>query len=178
MKSRILSCLVGLALSITAAACGETDAGITTAVKGKLAADNDVKAYQIDVDTKDKVVTLTGTVDTATAETRALEIARGTDGVSNVVDNVTVSPVVAAPSLPAPDIGRAAFSDTEITGSVKTKLLADDMVKGLRIDVDTRDGVVTLTGEVKSQAEKDQALKLARETEGVKSVTDRMTVVR
>ena len=46
------------------AACSQSDAGITTAVKSKLAADDTVKAYRIDVDTKDKVVTLKGNVDT------------------------------------------------------------------------------------------------------------------
>ena len=45
-------------------ACGQTDAGITTAVKTKLAADDTVKAYQVDVDTSNKVVTLRGDVET------------------------------------------------------------------------------------------------------------------
>jgi hyperosmotically inducible periplasmic protein len=63
-----------------------------------------------------------------------------------------------------------------LTTAVETKLIADDLVKARNLDVDTRDGVVTLTGQVRSQAEKDQALKLARETDGVKSVTDRITV--
>jgi osmotically-inducible protein OsmY len=44
------------------------------------------------------------------------------------------------------------------------------------MDVDTDDAVVTLSGQVRSQTEKEQAVKLARETIGVKSVTDRLTV--
>lgn len=43
-------------------------------------------------------------------------------------------------------------------------------------DVDTHDGVVTLTGEVRSREERDQALKLARDTAGVKDVIDKMTI--
>jgi osmotically-inducible protein OsmY len=50
------------------------------------------------------------------------------------------------------------------------------MVRALQIDVDTREGVVTLTGKVKSQVEKDRALTLARETNGVKNVVDRLTI--
>jgi hypothetical protein len=40
------------------AACSQSDAGVTTAVKSKLIADDTVKAYKMDVDTKDKIVTL------------------------------------------------------------------------------------------------------------------------
>lgn len=59
---------------------------------------------------------------------------------------------------------------------VKVKLLADPDVSGLRIDVDTRDRIVTLTGTVRTQAEKARALELAREVEGVTRVTDRLMV--
>lgn len=171
-----LARLVGIVVVVVVAAgCAQTDPGITAVVKGKLAADNDVKAYQIDVDTNNKVVTLSGTVDTATAKARAVEIARGTDGVANVVDNLTVGGATAAtPSVP--DVERAMYSDTGLTATIKGKFLADPTVGALRIDVDTRDNVVTLSGQVRSQAEKDQALKLARETDGVKSVVDRLTV--
>jgi hyperosmotically inducible periplasmic protein len=68
------------------------------------------------------------------------------------------------------------LSDASQTAAVKGKFIADPTVSALKIDVDTRDGVVTLTGQVRTQAEKDQALKIARETDGVKSVIDRLTV--
>src|SRR3954463_14583665 len=65
-----------------------------------------------------------------------------------------------------------ATADTAITGAVKTKLMGDTQVGGSKIDVDTTKGVVTLTGPVRSQAEKDEALRLARTTTGVKRVVD------
>jgi hyperosmotically inducible protein len=68
------------------------------------------------------------------------------------------------------------LSDAEITAAVKTKLLADKTVGGLKIDVDTSDGVVTLTGPVKTAAERNQALRLARQTKGVKSVSNKLTL--
>jgi hyperosmotically inducible protein len=68
------------------------------------------------------------------------------------------------------------LSDAEITSAVKTKLLADKTVGGLKIDVDTSKGVVTLTGPVNSAAEKAQALKLTKATHGVKSVVSKLTV--
>lgn len=175
MKSGRIVWIAAALVAVLSVACGQTDAGITTAVKTKLAADNDVKAYQIDVDTNNKVVTLSGTVDTPTAKTRAVEIAKATDGVANVVDNVTVNAATAtAPTMP--DAARAMSSDAALTAAVKGKFIADTTVAALKIDVDTRDGVVTLTGQVRSQTEKDQALKIARETDGVKSVIDRLTV--
>lgn len=186
--------------ALLAVACAQSDPGITTAVKTKLAADDTVKSYRIDVDTKDRVVTLSGAVDTRTARERAIEIARGTDGVRDVVDQLVISPG-ATPTTgvddelqrrgseaaregeqkaregadkaadAAPDMG-----DAGITAKVKTKFLGDTGVSGLRIDVDTKDGVVTLTGTVPTAAEKRRAMELAKATDGVKSVVDRLKV--
>lgn len=79
------------ALCLIAVACAQTDAGLTTKVKAKLAADDTVKAYQIDVDTRDKVATLSGSVDSQAAKDQAVSLARSTEGVADVVDNITVS---------------------------------------------------------------------------------------
>jgi osmotically-inducible protein OsmY len=49
-------------------------------------------------------------------------------------------------------------------------------VKALNIDVDTDGSIVTLTGRVKSAAERERAMRLARETDGVSSVVDRLAV--
>lgn len=67
-------------------------------------------------------------------------------------------------------------ADASITAAVKTKLLADTTVGGLKIDVDTKDNVVTLTGTVKSAAEKAEAIRLAKTTTGVKRVVDKLTI--
>lgn len=71
-------------------ACAGTDAGITTSVKSRLAVDDAVKAYQINVTTRDHVVTLSGDVDSAAAKDQALRIARSTEGVRDVVDELRV----------------------------------------------------------------------------------------
>ena len=67
-------------------------------------------------------------------------------------------------------------TDAEITAAVKTKLLGDTKVGGLKIDVDTTKGVVTLTGPVHSVAEKNEAVRLAKTTAGVKSVVSKLVV--
>jgi hyperosmotically inducible protein len=69
------------------------------------------------------------------------------------------------------------IDDTTITTRVKTAMLNDPGVGGLRIDVDTYKGVVTLSGRVKSQAERDQAMALARKVDGVTDVEDALQVI-
>jgi hyperosmotically inducible protein len=200
----------GIAIAaLLTVACAQSDPGITTAVKTKIAADDTVKSYRIDVDTKDRVVTLSGAVDSPAARERAIEIARGTGGVRDVVDRLTVSPG-ATPTTGIDDpiqegareaaregrekAGEGAararegadragdampdMGDVAITTQVKSKLLGDTNTPGLKIDVDTKDGVVTLTGTVPSAAEKQRAVELAKATDGVKSVVDRIKVSR
>ena len=68
------------------------------------------------------------------------------------------------------------IDDATVTTRVKTALLNDPDVGGLRIDVDTFKGVVTLSGGVKSPAERDKAVAIARKIGGVKDVKSTMQV--
>ncbi|MEP7301484.1 MAG: BON domain-containing protein [Caldimonas sp.] len=115
---------------------------------------------------------------------------QNTDGTKTTTTTVTV------PALPAsvPESMRAAASevatgasqamtkagemieDGAITAKVKTALLADPDVKGLMIDVDTKDGVVTLKGSADKAGNRDRAVSLAKGTGGVKSVDDQLVV--
>ena len=69
-----------------------------------------------------------------------------------------------------------AMEDGTITAKVKTALLADPDVKGLMIDVDTKDGVVTLKGTADKPANRDRAVAIAKDTSGVKSVESQLVV--
>jgi hyperosmotically inducible protein len=176
---------VVLCAALLAASCGQSDAGITTAVKSKLAADTTVRAYEIDVDTSNRVVTLTGEVETSVAKDQALKLARDTEGVRDVIDKLTIADSSAtAGVLDREDMADArgtageAVGDAGVTAAVKAKLLADDAVGGLQIDVDTDNGVVTLSGAVNTRAEADQAVRLANGTEGVTRVVDKLRVER
>ena len=70
-----------------------------------------------------------------------------------------------------------AIDDTTITTRVKTAMLNDPDVGGLRVDVDTYKGVVILSGRVKSQAEHDRAIALARRVNGVAEVKDALQII-
>lgn len=66
--------------------------------------------------------------------------------------------------------------DASITAAIKAKMAADETVKATDIDVDTKNGIVTLSGTVSSKAEADRAMVIAKEAEGVKSVTSHLVV--
>jgi len=202
MKIRVRAWLSAAVLAVATVACSQSDAGITTAVKSKMAADDTVKAYRIDVDTKSRVVTLNGKVDNARARTRAVELAKATEGVADVVDNLTVVAGVTPPggvddaamnrardaastTTAGADTAKrdgtvgtagAAVGDAALTAKVKTKFLADTSISGLKIDVDTKNDVVTLSGTVPTAAEKRRAVDVAKATDGVKSVVDNLKV--
>lgn len=97
-------------------ACSQSDAGITTAVKSKLAADDTVKAYKVDVDTANKVVTLSGDVDTEAQRTHAVMIARNTDGVTDVVDRLRVNPTAATSGV---DVDADADVDVDVDDTLE-----------------------------------------------------------
>jgi hyperosmotically inducible protein len=67
-------------------------------------------------------------------------------------------------------------AEGSLTAKIKSKMALDDHVKSRAIDVDTTGSVVTLSGVVESPAERDQAVRLAEDTEGVTQVIDKLEV--
>src|SRR6187200_3443249 len=91
---------------------------------------------------------------------------------SVVICGLAIMLVTAGPAIAQGD----AAADAATTAAVKSKLLGDTKVGGLDINVDTKDNVVTLTGKVHSAAEKNEAVRLAKTTTGVKRVVDHLTI--
>jgi hyperosmotically inducible protein len=69
-----------------------------------------------------------------------------------------------------------AVGSAALTAKIKAKMALDDTVKAAAIDVENNSGVITLKGTVRSEAERARAVQLARETDGVTSVRDRLLV--
>jgi hyperosmotically inducible protein len=67
-------------------------------------------------------------------------------------------------------------SDSWITSKVKSALLADPLVSGFDVQVETYKGIVQLSGFVNSREQADEAVKVARSIKGVKGVENRMTI--
>ena len=65
-----------------------------------------------------------------------------------------------------------AVSDDTIYDNVRRKLASDPLVKGGGLNVDVKQGVVTLTGTVETQRQKDKAARIAKKVKGVKSVVN------
>jgi osmotically-inducible protein OsmY len=66
--------------------------------------------------------------------------------------------------------------EAALTSKIKAKMVLDDHIKARSIDVTTNGSTVTVSGVVQSTEEHDRALRLARETDGVTQVVDRLRV--
>jgi osmotically-inducible protein OsmY len=131
----------------------------------------------------DGVVLLGGKVDSLTAHLRALEVARGVEGVERVESEVESPDRLADAEIwresEAPEAERGArstASDLWITSAAKVRLLAAD-VSALDVNVDTRGGVVTLFGTVGSEAERQRAADEVKKVDGVSMVRNELQVV-
>jgi len=67
-------------------------------------------------------------------------------------------------------------SSMALTAKIKSKMALDDTIKASQIDVDSAEGVIRLNGTVDSEAQRDRAVQLARETDGVTSVVDELKI--
>jgi osmotically-inducible protein OsmY len=165
------------------------DTWVTTKIQAKYFADGDVKGRNIDVTTSDGVVTLAGVVEDERARRQAVALARATDDVVRVDDRLTAkaaSEPAAAPSVARqtrPDEAVARDADFEdrvsnawVATKIQSRYFLDAIVKGRNIDVTSNNGVVTLEGRVASPTERDHALQLARNTDGVRRVDDRLVI--
>jgi osmotically-inducible protein OsmY len=145
------------------------DGWLATKVQAQYFADEDVKARFINVSADEGVVTLRGRVDDEAARDQAVTIARNTDGVREVRDQLLVGP---------PTDSREAREAAWITTQVQARYFSNPSIAGRDINVTTSNGVVTLTGRVDSEAEKADAVAVARTVEGVARVDDRLVVQR
>jgi hyperosmotically inducible periplasmic protein len=168
MKLSIIA--ISAALVIALAGCerrSTSDATITSALKNKLAADPTTNAAKIDVDTSNGVVTLSGQVPTTAEKSEAERLARNTQGVTQVVNNISVERGESANGGP--------LGDTGILAGIKSQFAANGI---FGTNVDVKNGEVTITGEVENAQEKSRAEEIARKTSGVKSVKNLLTIKR
>jgi hyperosmotically inducible protein len=139
------------------------DSAITAKVKAALVDHDNIKSTDISVKTDQKVVTLSGFVESQAQAEEAVKVAKGVEGVTSVSDKLHVRD-----SKEGSVKGYA--GDTATTSEIKAKLLADDIVPSRKVKVETTDGVVQLSGTVDSQAQSDRAESIAEAVDGVKSV--------
>lgn len=149
------------------------DASITATVKSKLLWSNDTQGLQANVDTANGKVTLSGNADSDDAKARATTMAENTRGVVSVDNRLVVDSTKAASEVTSNDSGKDSFpnvSDGWITTKVNSMFMYSANVESHNIEVSTDKGIVTLTGKVDSDSERSQAIELAENIRGVKSV--------
>lgn len=187
----LLLALILVTASFIAACKQNDDAKITTDIKTKIAGDESVDAVDIEVNTHNGVVTLRGKVLGEKEKERVIEIARSVPNVQDIISRIEVETQItdsfvedrvekeeelAQKTLDADDASGATVDDASTTAKVKLALAKDDYVSAHRIDVDTENGVVTLTGTVRNEEEAKRAIGVAKSIDGVKKVTSVLTV--
>jgi osmotically-inducible protein OsmY len=148
-----------------------SDAWIMTKVKATLLYRRSVSGFNTEVNVKDGIVTLQGEAPSQMQKDLTTEYAKDIDGVKGVNNEMTVAKTAKKKQTTVSKI-----DDASITAQVKMTLLYHRSTSGINTSITTKRGVVTLTGKAKSAAEKDLAAKYAGDVNGVKSVTNRMTI--
>lgn len=182
-----------------------SDGWLMTKVKTTLLYHRSVSGLQTEVNVKDGVVTLLGEADSRAQKDLTTEYAKDIEGVKDVINKMTVATITKEARKDADKKDEKAalkearkddkkdkqamskddheartagdkIDDASITALVKMSLLSHRSTSGLKTKVETKDGVVTLSGQAKNPAEKDLATKFAKDVNGVTEVNNRMTI--
>ncbi|GFD82436.1 transporter [Tenacibaculum sp. KUL118] len=193
MKRSLISMIV--ATTLTTAACagdmdtdnkwekGAKDAWIDGKAEATLLFNGNLDSFDINTDVKDGNVVLTGKVDNSVDKKLAEELVANIDGVMSVDNKLTIvsdndmESDVSDDMEETVDEGTSELTDAKIATVIKTRLLMDTDISGFDIDVDVENGVVMLTGDVDSDAERDLAVEIAKNASDVKEVKSELRVV-
>ena len=129
-----------------------------------------LNSFDINTDVQDRVVILTGKVDSAVDKSLAEELVTSLEGVESVDNKLSVINKKQESELVA------SLTDSKVEAVVKSKLLMSSDVSGTSIEVEVLNGVVILTGEVDSDSEEELAVMIAKNSEDVKSVINKLEV--
>jgi osmotically-inducible protein OsmY len=169
--ARILLIVLGGLLALASANCERrsvADSAITAAVKSELAASMENDAINVNVDTRGGEVTLTGVVKTQAEKEQAKRVAGTTEGVTRVINNITVN----TKGRFGEGAGMTA-DELAIYSKIKNRYIAEG-VTGAEVAV--KDGVVTLKGAVDDDQTRARAEFIARATSGVREVNNLIKV--
>lgn len=164
--SMLLAAGLALTITVTQAHATEMDNRVESAAKDSYVFKTYLKDDHITVNSKDGMVTLTGDVANDGHKSLAENTVENLPGVTSVNNQLAVT----NPSTPE-------NSDAWLGLKVKTALLFRRNINGLGTKVSVKDGLVTLNGDVQTQAQKDLTGLYASEVDGVKTVDNQLAVV-
>ncbi|MBE0458806.1 BON domain-containing protein [Pseudoalteromonas prydzensis] len=154
------------------------DAWIDGKAETVLLMNTNLNNFDINTDVKNGKVVLTGKVESDLDKELAEELVLSLDGVTDVDNKLTVVKNVDTKNKKMKsDSTESDLTDAKITTVITTRFLFNSEVGGTDIDVDTDKGVVTLNGTVGSDAEKQLAVKIAKNAEDVRDVVDNLNIV-
>ena len=172
-----------------------TDADLERAITASLNSDPNVAAYKIGVsaDIDKNTATLTGTVPTEADRTRVVELAKNGRAGLVVTDKIDVKPAEPrevtrqdyTPAMATEAREKAKSSGESIGDSVddawihtkiRTKFVGEGVLPGGGVNVDVKNNVVTLRGHVKTTEDRAKLVEIAKNTDGVKSVRNLLTI--
>src|ERR1051326_1211063 len=151
----------------TSLRAAEADDRIESSAKKSYVFKTYLKDDSIKTESRNGAVILTGTVAESSHKSLAEDTVESLPGVKSVDNQLTVK-----------GESPAEHSDTWIGMKVKTALLFHRNVRATKTDVNVKDGIVTLSGEASSTAQKELTTEYAKDVEGVKGVNNDMTVAR
>jgi len=145
----------------------KSDGWMAFKIRGRLLVKGNVSASTTKVEVKEGHVTLSGTADNLAQKELTAIYAKDIDGVKSVQNEIVVTD--------KPTVGEK-LDDASITSQVKFALLTHKSTSALKTKVVTQDGVVLVTGDAASDAEKSLVTKLAGDVRGVIKVSNNMIV--
>ena len=149
-----------------------SDGWVGTKVKTALLFHRNVRATKTDVNVSEGIVTLTGEASSLAQKDLTTEYAKDVEGVKEVKNEMTITKT---PAKPDETIGEK-IDDSSITAQVKSSLMAHRSTSAVKTKIETTEGVVTVSGQAKNDAEKSLVTKLITDIEGVVSVKNSMTI--
>jgi osmotically-inducible protein OsmY len=147
------------------------DAWIDGKVEATLLFNESLSAFNINADVMGGIVTLTGGVNYSTDRQLAEELTLGIKGVSKVTNKLFVRTQMGESASVASEV-----TDAKIAAVVKSRLIFEPEISAMDIDVEVAQGTVTLKGSVASDAVRELAVSIARNTTDVNDVTDMLEI--
>ncbi|MFT2090065.1 BON domain-containing protein [Paraglaciecola sp. 2405UD69-4] len=176
MKRKILTIIFATAISTTSFGIqakntwkGEAkDAWIDGRAESALLFNSNLNSFNINTDVNQGVVILTGKVNSSVEKALAEELVAAIDGVYVVDNNLTIG----SDEQTSTNDNRVlnSLQDSKLEAGVKARLLFEPEVSGLDIEVEVENAVVTLSGVSQTGSERDLAVAIAENTEGVSEV--------
>jgi hyperosmotically inducible protein len=151
-----------------------SDMATTGKVESAFALSKRLSAYELNVETNNGVVTLKGQSPSEIDKELAENVARDTTGVKQVVNQIQVEPGLRPSEASLRESGR--IGDLEIKADLRERLSASQELQGKDIQIVVQDRVITMTGQVETNTQKNGAEQLARGVSNVANVINQLTV--